>query len=189
MAEHDVARKEVTSARSTRSSCRASRGEPWASSLVTSCWWSLWRIRSSCSANPPAMSRRRGVSCEASTRRTIFAGNGEPGSEAATGMAACPTPSRSRFLKCSSSHPGVRTRDDERRWPRCSCRSRESPWIGVGLEMADRAASIRARYRLRTPDAIHLATAILEGVDVFLTNDRDLLQVREVPILLIDELR
>jgi predicted nucleic acid-binding protein len=55
--------------------------------------------------------------------------------------------------------------------------------------MADRAASIRARYRLRTPDAIHLATAILEGVDVFLTNDRDLLQVREVPILLIDELR
>jgi hypothetical protein len=130
MAEHDVARKEVTSARSTRSSCRASRGEPWASSLVTSCWWSLWRIRSSCSANPPAMSRRRGVSCEASTRRTIFAGNGEPGSEAATGMAACPTPSRSRFLKCSRrpdegrrtalaallvSFPGIAL---DRRWPR-----------------------------------------------------------------------
>lgn len=62
-------------------------------------------------------------------------------------------------------------------------------WIAVGLEVADRAASIRARYRLRTPDAIHLATAIHEGADVFLTNDRGLLGVREVPVLLIDELR
>jgi len=62
-------------------------------------------------------------------------------------------------------------------------------WIAVDLAVADRAASLGARYRLRTPDAIHLATAVHEGADVFLTNDHDLLLVSEVPVLLVDELR
>ncbi len=62
-------------------------------------------------------------------------------------------------------------------------------WIAVDLAVADRAASLRTRYRLRTPDAIHLATAVQEGADLFLTNDHELLRVREVPILLVDELR
>ena len=35
----------------------------------------------------------------------------------------------------------------------------------------DRATDIRARYGFRTPDAIHLAAAVLSGCDVFLTND------------------
>lgn len=62
-------------------------------------------------------------------------------------------------------------------------------WVAVDLAVADRAASLRARYRLRTPDAIHLATAVHERADVFLTNDHDLLQVSEVPVLLVDELQ
>jgi predicted nucleic acid-binding protein len=62
-------------------------------------------------------------------------------------------------------------------------------WIAVDLAVADRAASFRARYRLRTPDAIHLATAVQAGADVFLTNDRELVRVTDVPILLVDELR
>lgn len=62
-------------------------------------------------------------------------------------------------------------------------------WVAVDLAVADRAASLRARYRLRMPDAIHLATAVQESADAFLTNDRALLRVREVPILLVDELR
>jgi len=56
------------------------------------------------------------------------------------------------------------------------------------LAIADRAASLRARYRLRTPDAIQIATALQTRVDAFLTNDRDLRRVEEVPVLLIDEL-
>lgn len=60
-------------------------------------------------------------------------------------------------------------------------------WIPLDLTVADRAASLRARYRLRTPDAIQLATALHAGADVFLTNDRDLRRVQEVPVLLIDE--
>jgi len=35
----------------------------------------------------------------------------------------------------------------------------------------DRAAELCARYRLKTPDAIHLAVALLNGCDEFWTND------------------
>ena len=33
-------------------------------------------------------------------------------------------------------------------------------WVALDLAVADRAASLRGRYRLRTPDAIQLATAL-----------------------------
>jgi predicted nucleic acid-binding protein len=60
-------------------------------------------------------------------------------------------------------------------------------WMTLDLPVADRAAALRARYRLRSPDAIQLATALQASADVFLTNDRDLRRVVEVPVLLIDE--
>ena len=37
-------------------------------------------------------------------------------------------------------------------------------------------------------DSIHLATAIVYGCDVFLTNDKQLKQVEEINVLLVDEL-
>lgn len=40
------------------------------------------------------------------------------------------------------------------------------------LEVADRYAQIRARHRLTPADAIHLATAAVSKVNLFLTNDR-----------------
>jgi predicted nucleic acid-binding protein len=43
--------------------------------------------------------------------------------------------------------------------------------IEVDRSVADLAASIRATYGYRTPDAIHLATAQLSGADLFVTND------------------
>jgi len=43
--------------------------------------------------------------------------------------------------------------------------------IGVDRSVAEPAAGIRASYGYRTPDAIHLATAQLAGVDAFVTND------------------
>jgi len=42
------------------------------------------------------------------------------------------------------------------------------------LDAARRFSQIRAIYRLSTPDAIHLACAAAEGVDVFLANDTQL---------------
>jgi predicted nucleic acid-binding protein len=43
--------------------------------------------------------------------------------------------------------------------------------IEVDRSVTELAASIRATYGYRTPDAIHLATAQLSGADVFVTND------------------
>ena len=44
----------------------------------------------------------------------------------------------------------------------------------VTLAIAEQAAQLRAKYSLRTPDAIQLATSIELGADYFLTNDNRL---------------
>lgn len=41
------------------------------------------------------------------------------------------------------------------------------------MEIANEAARLRAKYRLETPDAIHLATSLIAGADLFITNDED----------------
>jgi predicted nucleic acid-binding protein len=61
-------------------------------------------------------------------------------------------------------------------------------WVNLDPAIADRAASLRARYSLSTPDAIHLASALASQADVFLTNDRALRRVQEVSVLLVEEL-
>jgi predicted nucleic acid-binding protein len=53
-----------------------------------------------------------------------------------------------------------------------------SPFVEVipfSLEAAEHYASIRAKQSLSQPDAIHLACAAQAGVDLFLTNDKDLI--------------
>jgi len=47
--------------------------------------------------------------------------------------------------------------------------------IPFTLETADHYASIRATLNISPPDAIHLACAAQAGIDLFLTNDHDLL--------------
>ena len=46
--------------------------------------------------------------------------------------------------------------------------------LPLGEEQFMRAATLRARYRLKTPDAIHLAAAQTHGCDAFWTNDNRL---------------
>lgn len=58
----------------------------------------------------------------------------------------------------------------------------------VTSRVAQRAAHLRAQYNLRTPDAIHVATAIVRKCDAFLTNDIKLKRVTETRIIVIDEL-
>lgn len=56
-------------------------------------------------------------------------------------------------------------------------------WLGeVNRAVIERATQLRARYRFRTPDAIHLATAIEERADVVLTGDAALARCREVAV-------
>jgi predicted nucleic acid-binding protein len=61
-------------------------------------------------------------------------------------------------------------------------------WVPVTLNLADRAAELRARYRLSTPDAIQLATAIGHKALCFYGNDRALRRVKEIECVLVDDL-
>ena len=56
------------------------------------------------------------------------------------------------------------------------------------MSQTDRAAELRARYRLSTPDAIQLATAISHKATRFYRNDRGLRKVKEVECVIVDEL-
>lgn len=58
----------------------------------------------------------------------------------------------------------------------------------ITAAIARQAAAIRARYNLKTPDALHIATAIEAGCEAFLTNDLTLKRVTEIRILILDEL-
>jgi len=60
-------------------------------------------------------------------------------------------------------------------------------WVPVTLNLADRAAELRARYRLSTPDAIQLATAIGYKATRFYGNDRALRRVKEIECILVDD--
>jgi predicted nucleic acid-binding protein len=58
----------------------------------------------------------------------------------------------------------------------------------VDIAIADQAASLRANYNLRTPDALQISTALAGGCQAFLTNDIGLKRVTELKVILLDEL-
>lgn len=58
----------------------------------------------------------------------------------------------------------------------------------VDDRVAEEAARIRAIYNFKMPDAIHLATAIIQQADVFLTNDYKLATIKEIPVIILEEL-
>ena len=66
--------------------------------------------------------------------------------------------------------------------------TREIEMVSINTEIARTAAELRATYRLKLPDALQVAVAISSGCDGFLTNDSDLKRVRELQILVVEEL-
>lgn len=59
----------------------------------------------------------------------------------------------------------------------------------IDKAIAEKAAKIRAEYKFfKTMDALQLATACLCGCDLFLTNDKQLKQFREIKCIIIEEL-
>ena len=56
------------------------------------------------------------------------------------------------------------------------------------LAIADETAKIRALYGFKTPDAIQLATAKMMGADLVLSNDLQWKKIKELRIILMDEL-
>jgi predicted nucleic acid-binding protein len=61
-------------------------------------------------------------------------------------------------------------------------------WVAPDLEIADTAARLRAIYRLRTPDALQVPTAVRRNATVMLTNDSDLVAVKELEVLTLTDL-
>jgi len=45
------------------------------------------------------------------------------------------------------------------------------------------AALLRANYKIKLPDALHIATAIENHIEVFLTNDREIPSIPEITVL------
>jgi len=58
----------------------------------------------------------------------------------------------------------------------------------INAAIAERAAHLRARYRLRTPDALQIAVALETGCEAFLCNDTGLRRVTELRVLVLDDL-
>lgn len=59
--------------------------------------------------------------------------------------------------------------------------------IDLDPELADRASDLRAKYNLKTPDAIQIAATLQAGGTAFITNDPVFKRVTEVEVLVIDE--
>lgn len=49
--------------------------------------------------------------------------------------------------------------------------SRHFSLVPIDAVVAERAAELRARYRLRTPDALQISAVLSRGCPAFLTND------------------
>jgi predicted nucleic acid-binding protein len=52
---------------------------------------------------------------------------------------------------------------------------------------ARRAAELRARHRLRPADALQVAACLEQGATAFLTNDRELRRISELPVLILGD--
>jgi predicted nucleic acid-binding protein len=58
--------------------------------------------------------------------------------------------------------------------------------VEVTAEVIESATAFRARYGFKTPDAIHLASAVEGGADLFLTGDSSLARCSEVSVELLE---
>ena len=62
-------------------------------------------------------------------------------------------------------------------------------WVDLTLSIADRAAHLRAKHNLKTPDAVQAATALESLATGFISNDRSFHRVGGLEVLLLDDLR
>lgn len=60
--------------------------------------------------------------------------------------------------------------------------------VPLTSKIAYKAAELRAEHNLKTPDAIHVATAITSGCEAFLTNDSGIKRVTSIKILILADL-
>lgn len=54
-------------------------------------------------------------------------------------------------------------------------------------EVSELSAKLRAKYNIKTPDAIQIATGVLYGASIFLTNDPALEKVSEIKVMMVED--
>lgn len=59
--------------------------------------------------------------------------------------------------------------------------------INPDLVIGEKTAEIRRNYRLRAPDAIQIATAIVNKADIFISNDKSFKKVKEIKTLVLKD--
>ncbi len=59
--------------------------------------------------------------------------------------------------------------------------------LAIDQSIAEVASDLRATYTLRTPDALHLATAIVAGAEAFVSEDRRLPQLPAMRVISIGQ--
>lgn len=59
--------------------------------------------------------------------------------------------------------------------------------IQLDISVSTKAAELRRIYKIKLPDSVILATAIVSGADVLITNDLRLKQVKEIKIVTLDK--
>jgi predicted nucleic acid-binding protein len=57
----------------------------------------------------------------------------------------------------------------------------------VTHEISENAAKLRAKYSIRTPDAIQISTALTNTADIFLTNDEALKKISEIKVVCLND--
>lgn len=57
----------------------------------------------------------------------------------------------------------------------------------IDKEIAVKAAAIRAEHKIKTPDAIQIGAAIVNGARLFLANDAIFRRVKEIEVVILDD--
>jgi len=57
----------------------------------------------------------------------------------------------------------------------------------LDFDIGDKTAELRRQYHLVVPDAAQLATAILAGTDLFITNDESFRKIKDFPVLFLKD--
>lgn len=73
-------------------------------------------------------------------------------------------------------------------YQRLLCHSRHFSLRAIDAASAEQAADLRARYGIRIPDALQIATAMQSGCAAFLINDNRLKRVADLIVLVLDDL-
>ncbi len=57
----------------------------------------------------------------------------------------------------------------------------------IDRNIAVESAKLRAKYNIRTPDAIQLTCGIMNGAKAFITNDENLKKIKEIKVIVLDD--